>query len=116
MMIPSPLAQGYQEEAIRDLERHPPAVVVRARWNTSWLAQAGTPQEFLTFLDQMLAEHYETVGAYLLDNQSGHWVEPLPPEDFFRSSLVLFRRKSHALSSSPNAAQSGPVRVPERHA
>lgn len=104
MMIPSPLARGYQEEAIHDLQRHPPAVVVRARWNTSWLAQAGTPAEFLNFLDKMLADNYEPVGGYVLDGQAGHWLEPLGPADIFRSSLVLYRRKvTPVVSLSPNA-------------
>ena len=93
MMFPTPLAHAFQHEAIRDLERHPPAVVVRACCHTSWLDQTGTPKDFFNYLDQLLAEKYERVGGYVLGNQAGRWLEPLPEPDLRNASLVLFRRK-----------------------
>ena len=93
-MIPSPLAQNYQQEAIQDLERHPPALIIRSRWPTSWLKQAGTPPAFLNYLEKILAENYERVGGFVLEGQSGHWQEPLPDREVINSSLVLFRRKA----------------------
>ena len=94
LMIPTLLAQTFQDEAIRDLERHPPSVVVRARSRTSWLNQAATPPDFIKYLDKLLAEKYERVGGYVLGSQSGRWVEPLPDQDLLDASLVLFRRKA----------------------
>jgi hypothetical protein len=99
LMIPTRLAQAYQREAIRDLERHPPAVVVRARWNTSWLKQTGTPPGFLDYLDRLLAENYERVGGYILESRTGRWSEPLPDRELADASLVVFRRKSPAQAS-----------------
>jgi hypothetical protein len=93
LMIPTPLAQTFQQEAIRELERHPPSVVVRARSRTSWLNQADTPPDFFKYLDKMLAEKYERVGGYVLGNQSGRWAEPLADQDLLNASLVLFRRR-----------------------
>lgn len=92
MMFPTPLAETFQHEAIRELERHPPMVVVRARWHTSWLDQKGTPRDFCEYLDKMLAEKYERVGGYVLGNHDGCWEEPLPERDVKDASLVLFRR------------------------
>jgi Dolichyl-phosphate-mannose-protein mannosyltransferase len=94
LMIPTPLSRTFQQEAIRELERHPPSVVVRARSHTSWLDQAGTPPDFMNYLDKMLAENYERVGGYVLGSQNGRWVEPLPDQDLLNASLVLFRRRS----------------------
>jgi len=94
MMIPTPLALGYQQEAIRDLARCRPSFIARARSRTSWLNQAGTPSEFLKFLDRILAEEYDRVGGYVLGNQRGRWVAPLSAQDVPDASLVLFRRKA----------------------
>lgn len=94
LMIPTPLAEGYQRETVRDLERHPPAVIVLARLGTSWLQQAQSPPVLLEYLENLLVDRYERVGGWVADGQSGHWQEPLPDQDMANSSLVLFRQKS----------------------
>lgn len=101
LMIPTPLARAYQQEAIRELDMRPPAVIVRARWNTSWLKQADTPPEFVNYLDSCLAEHYERVGGYVLAGEGGCWLEPLPDRDLSDASLVLFRRKPRRRLDDP---------------
>ena len=93
LMIATPLAQSYQQEAIRDLERRPPAVIVLARSDTSWLRQERSPPAFLEYLEKLLADHYERVGGWVADGPSGRWQEPLPDRDQANASLVLFRRK-----------------------
>ncbi len=94
LMIPTPLAEGYQREAVRDLERHPPAVIVLARLGTSWLRQERSPPILLEYLEKLLGARYERVGGWVADGQSGRWQEPLPDQDLANSSLVLFRQKS----------------------
>lgn len=93
LMIPTPLAVGYQQEAEGELERHPPKVIVLARSDTSWLRQARSPPGFVRFLEKLLADRYEQVGGWVVSGQTGRWQEPLPDEDFASASLVLFRRK-----------------------
>jgi hypothetical protein len=93
LMISTPLAQSYQQEAIRDLERRPPAVIVLARSPLSWMPQPQSPTEFLNFLEKLLAEQYNRVGGWVIGGQSGRWQEPLPDQDQANSSLVLFRRR-----------------------
>jgi hypothetical protein len=93
LMIPTPLAESYQQEAIRDLERRPPAVIVLARSGMSWLRQEATPPDFARYLEKLLVEHYERVGGWVEEGQRGHWQEPLPEPAVADSSLVLFRRK-----------------------
>ncbi len=93
LMIPTPLAAAYQQEAINELERHPPSVVVLSRRGVSWLTQRGSPTAFLKYLKQLLAQDYRLVGAYVRDGQGGRWQEPLPRGAENKASLVLFRRK-----------------------
>jgi hypothetical protein len=79
---------------VQDLERHPPAVIVLAQSPLSWLAQKKSPVEFITFLEKLLADHYERVGGWVADPKSGRWQEPLSDQDRANASLVLFRRKN----------------------
>jgi hypothetical protein len=94
LMLPTPLAEGYQREAMRDLERHPPAVIVFARSGTSWLRQERSPPAFLAYLEMLLADRYERVGGWVADAQGGRWQEPLSDQDLANSSLVLFRQRN----------------------
>jgi len=94
LLIPTPLAPRFQAEAMRDLERRPPAAIVLAQSPLSWLAQKGSPPGFLQFLDKLLAQDYERVGAWVADARGGRWEEPLPDQDRADASLVLFRRKA----------------------
>ena len=92
MLIPTPLAEGYQREAIQDLERRPPEVIILARSPLSWLRQPKSPPQFLEYLAKLLADRYHRVGGWVVEGQTGHWQEPLPAQDEAQSSLVLFRR------------------------
>jgi hypothetical protein len=94
LMIPTPLAEGYQREAVQDLERHPPAVIVFTRSGTSWLRQERTPPVFLAYLQKLLADRYQRVGGWVNDAQSSRWQEPLSDQDLANASLVVFRRKN----------------------
>jgi hypothetical protein len=93
LMLPTPLAEDYQREAVRDLERHPPAVIVLARSGTSWLRQERTPPAFLEYLEKLLVDRYERVGGWVPDEPGGRWQEPLSDQDLANSSLVLFRQR-----------------------
>ena len=92
LMIPTPLAVSYQSEAIRELQERPPAVIVLARSATSWLREPGSPPEFQAYLQKTLAQSYQAVGGVVKDGASAHWEEPLPTQDFRRSTLVVFKR------------------------
>lgn len=93
LMIATPVAATYQQEAMRDLERRPPRVIVLSPTPFSWMPQPGSPLEFLNYLEKLLAEHYDPVGGWVGDRLTGSWREPLTPRDQARSSLVVFRRK-----------------------
>jgi hypothetical protein len=93
LMIPTPLARGYQAEAMDELERNPPTVIVLAQSPLSWMPQKDSPVEFPQYIEKLLAEHYERVGGWVTDEPGGHWQEPLTQQDQPKASLVLFRRK-----------------------
>jgi hypothetical protein len=93
LMIPTPLAKGYQEEAIQDLEKRPPAVIALVRSNTSWLRQNDSPPDLLSYLTALLKEHYDALGGYVVSGEGGYWQEPLVEEDLEKMSVLLFKRK-----------------------
>ena len=93
LMIPTPVAQKFQREAIRDLQERPPAVIVLTRSPMSWLVQEGSPQEFPSFLEQLLRSDYERIGGSIAEGPRTIWREPLPDEEVAASELILFKRK-----------------------
>lgn len=93
LMIPTPLAVGYQAEAMRELERNPPAAIVFVQSPLSWMPQKDSPAAFPRCMEKLLAEHYERVGGWVNDEQGSGWREPLLEPDQPKASLVLFRRK-----------------------
>jgi len=94
LMIPTPLARGYQQEAIRDLQAHPPALVVLAPANTSWLWTKASPKDFMNFLNPWLTQEYDLVGGYLRTENARRWVEPLTDAAEGEPSLLLYKRKT----------------------
>ena len=109
LTIPTPMARGYQQEAIQALERCPPSVIVMVGWVSSWLPHERSPRELVDYLKNLIASHYERVGGWVIDESDqsapsqarhirqptelGHWQEPLPDAQESRTWLVLYRRK-----------------------
>ena len=90
-MIPSPLRARYQSEAIREVQAHPPKLVV---WAPSWLQEEPRPSPLLLFLNDTLLKDYRRVGGYVLAGQASRWVEPLSEADASAASVILFQRKT----------------------
>jgi hypothetical protein len=93
LMFPTPLAKGYQAEAIHDLRQHPPAAIVVVRNQSSWLIQPATPPDFVDFLRDLLAKEYEIVGGSISDGGRVRWQEPLVQADVARCTTILYKRK-----------------------
>jgi Dolichyl-phosphate-mannose-protein mannosyltransferase len=95
LMIPTPLATGYQTEAMRDLQANPPAAIVFVQSPTSWLFQPGSSPEFLIFLRKFMAEKYQDVGGCFFDGSQARWLEPpLGTNEITQCSLLLYQRKN----------------------
>jgi hypothetical protein len=93
LMIPTPLARGYQLEAIQELEQHPPAIIALIVPNTSWLTQPASPPDLFNYIDQLVAKHYKRIGGYVVEGNNRRWLEPLPDQDLVKASIILFQRK-----------------------
>jgi len=93
LTVPTPLAKGYQTEAIHDLQQRPPAAIVLVRSSSSWMIQPGNPTDFVDFLKKLLAGNYDIVGGCLSDGSQVRWREPLGKEDMARCTMILFKRK-----------------------
>jgi len=96
LMIPTPVVHQYQQEAMEDLTKHPPSIIVRASSSTSWERQEATPLDFFIFLNNSLKQNYDLTGGYVVDGQKSYWSEPLPAEAFTNASLLLYTRKKHS--------------------
>jgi len=94
LMIPTAVAAGYQREAMEDLVRHPPKLIVFPTVANSWLNQADTPPEFASFLHAFLDRDYDLIGGYLPGEKNGVWAEPLATNQIAAANLLLFRRKN----------------------
>lgn len=94
LMMPTPLAERYQLEAIRDLQQRPPAAVVLALSQKSWLVRPSTPEEFQVYLAGMLRRDYELIGGYVAEDGGSFWRGPMSSPLVQRSTMLLFRLKS----------------------
>lgn len=94
MMIPSPVAGRYQEEAIRDLRQQPPRLIVLVQSETSWLIGNNTPRAFVDFINTSLEKDYERVGGFVRNPAGGEWTEPLADESLPAASLIIYRRNA----------------------
>jgi 4-amino-4-deoxy-L-arabinose transferase-like glycosyltransferase len=95
LMIPTPLAAGYQHEVINDLEEHPPKLIVFPQSGYSWLRHTNTPPDLINFIGPFLQQSYQLVGGYVKsDGQKGYWSITPSREEFMNSSLVLYKLKT----------------------
>jgi hypothetical protein len=94
LMIPTPVAQKYQAEAINDLLSRPPKLIVFSTVSNSWLRQAATPADFSNFLGNLLRQDYVLVGGHLPGDQNGRWVEPLASNEMAVADLWLYQRRT----------------------
>jgi hypothetical protein len=93
-MDPNPLAPGYQQEAMNDLQQHPPKLIVFVQTGSSWTRQAASPQEFINFIGQYL-QGYDLVGGFVkAEPPKGYWTTNLNAAEYKSSSLLLYRRKA----------------------
>ncbi len=89
LVFPSPFKRGYQLEMMRDLQAHPPAMIVLTR---SWLSMESPPSELFGYIQKTLAEDYRRIGGYVMSDQKLQWIEPLTDREAAHSSLTLFKR------------------------
>jgi hypothetical protein len=90
LVFRSPFRQRYQQEMMRDLRAHPPAVIVLT---SSWLSMESPPSELFIFIKKILAEDYDRIGGYVVKGRTMSWSEPLADKDAAHASLTLFKRK-----------------------
>ena len=78
---------------MRDLQAHPPAVIVLT---SSWLSTESPPSELFVFIKKLLAEDYNRIGGYVVKDRTMDWSEPLADKDAVHANLMLFKRKAAA--------------------
>jgi len=93
LVFQSPFKHRYQQEMMRDLREHPPAMIVLT---SSWLSMESPPSELFNYIKNLLAKDYDQIGGYVAHERTLNWSEPLANKDVAHSVLTLFKRKSIA--------------------
>jgi hypothetical protein len=94
LMIPSTAARCYQLEAIQDLQKRSPKLIVFVNARDSWVRHPQTPEDFFDFMKNFLAENYALAGGYVkIDWQKGYWSDQLDASEQAKASLLIYRRK-----------------------
>ena len=92
LMIPTRFALPYQEEVRQALEHHPPAAIVLANVETSWLPHPRTTPDFFAFLKPFLDARYHPAGRYVWNDGRGAWIKGPESPGQGLESLILYRR------------------------
>lgn len=96
LIIETPVREKYQREAIAEISRDLPKLVVYSNREESGLYNQESPEFFINYLDDLLKNRYYLVGGYFWDNNlKGAWQNL--PEDFAekeRASLLLYKIKA----------------------
>lgn len=103
LMLPTPFARAYHQEAIAALKARPPEVIVLCNSNFSWLRFTHSPQMVIEYLAQLLATgQYGAVGGYNWHQGKGRWVAPYDPQAGGAYSMVVFKRLSDRPTPPPS--------------
>jgi hypothetical protein len=89
LVFRTPVKRLYQQQAIRDLQQHPPSLVLTTRW----LSVESPPSEFMVFVKNLLAHDYQRLGGYIIKDRKMYWSESLTDQEAAHSILTLFKRK-----------------------
>jgi hypothetical protein len=94
LMIPTPVAAGYQREAINALQKNPPKLIVFVAASSSWLRQPDSPPAFYNFLNEFIGQNYLRLGGYLKNSaQKSDWTNQPSADQFGNATLLLYGRK-----------------------
>lgn len=63
LMIDTPLAEKYQKEAIREIEKNSPKVIVYVNSYYSWTPGKNSPKIIIEFLDKYIEENYKLISG-----------------------------------------------------
>ena len=91
LMIATPLAAAYQEEAVRELQNDPPEVIVFAETRMSWFRQSGSPPKLTDFLDRFIITRYRLAGGIRLKGKE--WRDTLARDELVNCSVLVFQRR-----------------------
>ncbi len=86
--------ETYQTELVKDLEKNKPEAIVVSQRVHSGLWNEGSPEIFITYLDDLITNDYTIVGGYVWVEGQGVWLEPLDEELIQNASLLLLNKNN----------------------
>jgi hypothetical protein len=94
LTLPTPLAEGYQRQAIDEIESNPPKFIVLVQSNLSWLMSENTPNYiFPSIMNRIRGGDYVLKGGYVKSGPAGQWTDEISKSSMQSCSLLLFQKK-----------------------
>lgn len=93
LMINTPLALEYQREAIRDLEAHPPKLMLLCCSPASWLIKENSPVLFRDYFRELTDSKYQLEAGFIQNDNVGYWQKPPISNDQLASCSFLMYKK-----------------------
>ena len=76
------------------MEKNKPDAIVVSQRVHSGLWNEGSPEIFITYLDDLITNDYTIVGGYVWVEGQGVWLEPLDEELIQNASLLLLNKNN----------------------
>jgi hypothetical protein len=93
LIIETPVREKYQQEAVAEIKKELPKLIVYSNREESGLINAESPRFFIDYLDDLLKNSYDLIGGYFWKSDlSGQWKDL--PKDFMgkeKASLLLYK-------------------------
>ncbi|MCR4279822.1 MAG: hypothetical protein NUV82_00140, partial [Candidatus Komeilibacteria bacterium] len=93
LIINTPIREDLQRQAVADLRKNPPAVIVYSQRGESGLWEAGVPRLFIDYIHTIMKEDFTLIGSYYWRNDELIWTESPSEDELGVSSLIIFLRQ-----------------------
>ncbi len=91
--LDTPFRLKYQKEAINDLTKNPPKIIVVSQKQHSGLWDKDSPRIFLDFLNHLIDNQYRLIGGYLITEEKEGWQVKLNNEQIKDCSFLVYQKK-----------------------
>lgn len=86
------LREKYQQEAITDLEKNNPKVIVVSKRHMSGLWDIESPRIFIDYFNELTEKNYSLVGSYVWTAKGGYWKDNPLKEEIENSVYLVYRK------------------------
>ncbi len=86
------LREKYQKEAIADLTKNSPVVIVVSQRAMSGLWDKESPRIFIDYFEKLINRDYRLIGGYVWTINGGYWKDNPNKEEIENSSYLVYKK------------------------